>query len=216
MPTLSTGVVPVAGYGTKTRRTMYAQLKDDVKSGKVDSKEIAYKVGMLNKMLFDTLVNRLGLGKRDVVRIRINYDVDDDGKIVWDFNSLQIEVWKLSEELSEKAVSEFKKVLEQEQLVQKASYRVVKLGATPLGEEIYSLESEEKRFGAIKIMRINDNVVVVGAVLNPPRMIRAVIPPPESIEATLPTLLSRGVEVSEEEARKIIEEITSELTSSPP
>lgn len=203
---MSTGLILVSGYAHKIRRTMFAQLKDMVKSGEVSNKEVAYKTGILNKILFEVLVGKLQLDKHDVVRIRIDYEVEN-GEIKWDYDTIQIEVWKRSDDLAEKAVNEFKRLLEQEQFMREAGYTLSKIGTTPLGEDVYAIEREGERIGVIKVMPLNDNLIVAGVILEPARKIRTVIPTPENMETALPTILSRGTEIPEEEAKKILEEI---------
>jgi len=72
---LSSGLVIAGAYADKIRRTLFAQLKDLVKQDKSFSKEVARATGELNAVLFRILVEELKL-KGDVVRIRINYNVD--------------------------------------------------------------------------------------------------------------------------------------------
>lgn len=92
---LSSGLVIAGAYADKIRRTLFAQLKDLVKQDKSFSKEVARAIGELNAVLFRILVEELKIEKGDVVRIRINYNVDPNTKkVIWDYSSLRIEVFK--------------------------------------------------------------------------------------------------------------------------
>ena len=93
MPQLSTGLIIAGAYADKLRRVLFAQLKNDIKSGKIDSKQVARRAGEMNRLLFEILVNRLKLDKGDAVRIRVEYELKD-GDIVWRLNTLRIEAFR--------------------------------------------------------------------------------------------------------------------------
>ncbi len=93
MPELSTGLVIAGAYADKVRRTLFAQLKDSVKSGSLTAQDVARGAAELNRLLFEILVNRLGLDKGDVVRIRVAYDVQGSN-IVWHLNTLRVEAFR--------------------------------------------------------------------------------------------------------------------------
>ncbi|ALL01155.1 hypothetical protein Pyrde_1107 [Pyrodictium delaneyi] len=93
MPQLSTGLIIAGAYADKLRRVLFAQLKNDIKSGKIDSKQVARRAGEMNRLLFEILVNRLKLDKGDAVRIRVEYELRD-GDIVWRLNTLRIEAFR--------------------------------------------------------------------------------------------------------------------------
>ncbi len=106
MPTLSTGYIIVGAYADKLRKTLFAQQSSLVKSGKLDSKELAKAAGELNKMLFEILVNKLQLERGDVVRVRVDYEVQD-GAVKWKYSTLSIEAFKRIDQSSvDKAVRE--------------------------------------------------------------------------------------------------------------
>ncbi len=106
MPQLSTGLVIAGAYADKVRRVLFAQLKDEIKSGKLTPQKVAQKAGELNRILFEILVNKLKIDKGDVVRIRVEYDLHDS-EIEWHLETLSIEVFKrVPEEEVEKAVKE--------------------------------------------------------------------------------------------------------------
>ncbi|MEM4005133.1 MAG: DUF2258 domain-containing protein [Desulfurococcaceae archaeon] len=73
----------------------FAQLKDLVKQDKEFASKIAYYSGLLNRALFTLLVEELKINKLDIVRISINYDVDEANKaIIWKWDTLKIEIYK--------------------------------------------------------------------------------------------------------------------------
>ncbi|PWV36756.1 MAG: DUF2258 domain-containing protein, partial [Desulfurococcaceae archaeon] len=76
MPTLSSGYVIAGGYADKLRRTAFAQLRDEIKGGVISSQEVARAVGELNSTLYKILVDRFKVDKGDVVRIRIDYQIE--------------------------------------------------------------------------------------------------------------------------------------------
>jgi len=89
MPTMSTGFVRAAGYADKVRRVMFARAKG------VDPKEIVRASAEFNQKLFDILQEK-GVKKDDVVRIKCDFDIKD-GQIVWNFDTLQLEVYSKEE-----------------------------------------------------------------------------------------------------------------------
>ncbi len=93
MPQLSTGFIIVGAYADKLRRTLFAQLSDKVRSKEIESTEVARAAGEVNQLLFEIFVNRLKLDKGDVVRVRIEYDVEDN-TIKWNYDTLQIEAFR--------------------------------------------------------------------------------------------------------------------------
>ncbi len=106
MPQLSSGLVIAGAYADKIRRVLFAQLRDEIKSGKIESRQVAYRAGELNRLLFEILVNKLKLDKGDVVRVRIEYELRD-GDIEWKLDTLRVEAFKrIPDEEVEKAVKE--------------------------------------------------------------------------------------------------------------
>ncbi|MCD6157671.1 MAG: DUF2258 domain-containing protein [Euryarchaeota archaeon] len=87
---LSTGFIIAAGYANKIRRTAFAQMKDYA-----DAREIVRATAALNMALFDVL-REFNVDKTDVVRIRISYRIFD-GKISWDPDTLEVEIFKRAE-----------------------------------------------------------------------------------------------------------------------
>jgi len=106
MPQLSSGLVIAGAYADKVRRVLFAQLRDEIKSGKIESRQVAYRAGELNRLLFEILVNKLKLDKGDVVRVRIEYELRN-GDIEWKLDTLRVEAFKrIPDEEVEKAVRE--------------------------------------------------------------------------------------------------------------
>jgi hypothetical protein len=88
---LSTGFVRASGYSYKVRRVLFALTR-----GKVDAKEVVRAAGELNQRIFEKL-QELGVEKSDVVRITVPFSIKD-GTIEWDYEGLNIEVYRKSEE----------------------------------------------------------------------------------------------------------------------
>ncbi|AEM38725.1 uncharacterized conserved protein UCP037214 [Pyrolobus fumarii 1A] len=107
---LSTGLVIAGAYADKLRRTLFAQLRDLLKQGKIEASEVARAAGEMNRLLYDIIVNKLKLDKGDVVRVRVEYIVEEkDGKaeIKWLYDTLTLEAFRrIPEEEVAKAVKE--------------------------------------------------------------------------------------------------------------
>lgn len=93
MPMLSTGYVIAGAYADKVRRVLFAQLRDMIKRGEIENSTVARRAGELNRILFDIIVNRLGLDKSDVVRVRIEYNIENRD-IKWVLDTLRIEAFR--------------------------------------------------------------------------------------------------------------------------
>ncbi len=99
---LSTGLVIAGAYADKVRRTLFAQAKQ----AGIEPREVVRASAELNRLLFEILVNKLGIDKGDAVRVRIEYTVDN-GRVVWDYNTLEIEAFKrLNDEEIKKIIAE--------------------------------------------------------------------------------------------------------------
>lgn len=203
---LSTGYIIAGAYATKLRKTLFAQLRDKLKSGEIDASEIARAAGELNRILFELFVNRLGLDKGDVVRVRASYDVKD-GKIVWNLSTLEVEVFK---RVPEADIREALEGIVSEGVV--FSYTVKKLGSTPLGDEIYAILENGEEVGILVATRDEDEVIIRGALRNPPRIIeKTKLTLQDTVEITveknIEVLSQRAKPTSEEVVEKVIKEI---------
>ncbi|MDM7275559.1 MAG: DUF2258 domain-containing protein, partial [Thermoprotei archaeon] len=97
MPTLRTGLVVGGAYAAKVRKTLFAQIRGSAK-GKVlkeepSDEEIVRAAGELNRVLYEVLVDRVRIEKGDVVRVSVNYAVEE-GRIRWDLETLSIQAWR--------------------------------------------------------------------------------------------------------------------------
>ncbi len=209
MPTLNTGLVIVGAYADKVRRTLFAQLKDKIKAKEIDSKTVAKASGDLNKLLYEIFVNRLKLDKGDVVRIVVDYDVED-GEVVWNLESLRVEVFKrLAEEEYADIIKESVKRIEELEEVEEVRMRIERVGETDLGDVIYEVRVGEEKVGALVLTPLNGEGIVRGALIKPnPVVIEKTKITMESLEEELLKVVEeKGKVVSEEEAEKIIKEI---------
>ncbi|MEN3048467.1 MAG: DUF2258 domain-containing protein [Candidatus Caldarchaeales archaeon] len=91
--TVRTGFVTAGGYAYKLRRVLFAQLKSLVQTGQLDSEEVAKAAGVINALLYEVIVERMGLKKTDVVRVTVNYRLRDR-TLEWDMESLQLELYR--------------------------------------------------------------------------------------------------------------------------
>ena len=208
---LSSGYIIVGAYADKVRRTLFAQLKDLMKSGEMDAKEIARAAGELNRLLYEIFVNKLKLDKGDVVRVRIEYEVES-GEVKWDYKTLEIEVLRREEQ--EKIDSVLKEALENIEKIKevvRSDYIVNSLGKTELGDEVYEVILNDERVGMIIATPIDGEAIVRGALVKPTPLIidktRIPYQGEGSVAQSLEDLLQRARHVSEEEARKVKEEI---------
>ena len=112
---LRTGIVVAGAYADRVRRVLFAQLSQKIKSGELDSKEVARAAGELNTILYDAFVKYLALSKGDLVRIEAPYKVSD-GRITWDLRELKVRAFReIGEEVVEKAIEEALKAKEAQQ-----------------------------------------------------------------------------------------------------
>lgn len=206
MPTLITGLVRAGGYADKVRRTLFAQLKNDIKAGKIDAQQVAYRAGRLNEVLFKVLVELLGIDKRDVVRISINYEVSG-GDIHFDWDTLNIEVYPFNEELSKRATEEARKFIERG-LVD-YDFEVVETGRT--GPTVfYDIRLNGEKVGAVAVMDVGESLAVSGAIILNEKgyKIGGLLRKSESIEVGIRRLVNEAIinknEVSLDEAEALI------------
>jgi len=206
MPTLRSGAVILGAYASKIRKTLFAQLKDKVKAGEVSSQEIARAAGELNKALYTLFVERLKLEKGDVVRISIDYEIDEQ-KINWKWDTIKIECFKrVPEEEIAKNLSE---ILKEE----KAKYTLRKLRETKLGDLIFEVLENDKQIGLIVVTPLDSEAVIRGAIRPTTIIQKRRIKIEGDIEGylsnSLKEILESGKQTEKEEVEKIINEISS-------
>ncbi len=145
MPLLSTGLIIAGAYADKVRRTLFAQLKDKIKNNEITPQEVARAAGELNRIIYEALVYKLKIDKGDVVRIRINYEVED-GKIKWDYSSLTIEAFRREpdEKVEEIVKESIKEILEKEKEEEKLVEEKKEEKKKELEEEKVEEKLEEK------------------------------------------------------------------------
>jgi len=211
MPTLNTGLVIVGAYADKVRRTIFAQLKDKIKAKEIDSKMVAKASGDLNKLLYEIFVNRLKLDKGDVVRIVVDYDVEN-GEVVWNLESLRIEVFKrIPEEEYAEIVGESVKKIEELEEVEEVRMRIERVGETDLGDVVYEIRVGDEKVGALVLTPLDGEGIVRGALTKPnPVVIERIKVSLENLEEELLKVVEeKGRIVEEEEAKRIVNDIES-------
>ncbi|MEM0026732.1 MAG: DUF2258 domain-containing protein [Ignisphaera sp.] len=226
MARLSSGFVIAGAYADKIRRTMFAQLRDYIRRDKEWGQKIAFAVAQLNRLLYSVFVEQLKIDKGDVVRVRVEYEIDESNKnIVWKWDTLSVEVFR---RISQEQVDSIVK-----QLVSKASevalaavaYDVVKLGETFDGDVVFAIKLAERDVGAAILTPVNDSLAVLkrGAVIEPTpaifEKVRLDIQPGKTIEESLKTTLSTVMQtarhVSYDEALKIMNAIRERIAVAP-
>lgn len=167
MTLLSTGFIIAGAYADKVRKTLFAQLREHVRRGEVSSQEVARAVAELNRALYHVLVERLKSDKGDVVRARIEYDIEY-GKLVWRYDTLQLEVFKrIPDEdvrrVVRETIAEIEKILERV-----IAYKAEKAVVTTIGDHLFRVKVDDKVVGAVAVTTINNEIAIVrGAVLEP-------------------------------------------------
>uniref|UniRef100_A0A7C3UI47 DUF2258 domain-containing protein n=1 Tax=Geoglobus ahangari TaxID=113653 RepID=A0A7C3UI47_9EURY len=209
MARLNTGFVIVGAYADKVRRTLFAQLKDKIKSKEIDSKMVAKAAGDLNKLLYEIFVNRLNLDKGDVVRVVVDYDIKD-GDVVWNLDSLEVEVFKrIPEEEYTKIIKESVKRIEELEEVEEVRMRIERVGETDLGDIVYEIRIGDEKIGSLVLTPLDGEGIVRGALVKPnPVVIEKVRISMENLEEELLRVVEeKGKVVEEEKAKCIIEDI---------
>ena len=216
--TLSTGLIIAGAYADKARRVLFAQLREKVRSGELDNREVARAAAELNRMLFDILVNKLKTDKGDVVRVRIDYDIED-GTIKWLWDTLRIEVFRrVPDEEVSRALTE--SVAKAGEITALPEYQVERLGATSLDDIVYEVKLDERRVGALIVETMDEEAIIKGAVVEPQPLIikRAIIDVEgeldDTIRRALPELLEEAEQTDRELAEKVVNEILDELPES--
>ncbi len=219
MPTLRSGLVLAAGYADKLRKTVFAQLKDYVKRDKEFANKIAYYIATLNRALFTLLVEELKVDKLDVVRITIEYDVDEVSKaLTWKWDTLRVEIYKrIPPETFEETLKNF--ILRAPELaVGVVKFAIGKLGETLDGDLVYVIKVGEREVGAAIALQVDENIIVLkkAAVVEP---IPAIFDKAKlelagrSVEDALTEQLSKVVQVARHVSREDALEITNFIRS---
>jgi hypothetical protein len=226
MPMLSSGLVIAGAYADKIRRTLFAQLRDYVKKDKEWSQKIAYAAAQLNKLLYNIFVDQLKIDKGDVVRIRIEYEVDENAKnIIWKWDTLTVEAFR---RIPQDKVNEVVKQIVSkaaEVLAMAVAYTFTLLGETADGDLVFTVKLGDREVGAAIVTPVDDRTAVLkrGAVLEPSPAIFERIkleisperPIEEALKATFATVLQTARHVSYDEALKIINIIRERASAKP-
>jgi hypothetical protein len=200
MPRLSSGFVIAGAYADKIRRTMFAQMRDYVKRDKEWGQRIALAIAQLNRFLYTLLVEQLKIDKGDIVRVRIDYDIDEQNKnIVWKWDTLTVEAFRrVPQEEVEKVVKTLTaKALEISTAA--VAYTLEKLGETFDGDVVLAIKLGEREVGAAIITPVNESLAVLkkGAVLEPTPAIfdkvRLDISPGKMLDEVLRETLSKVI-----------------------
>lgn len=200
MPRLSSGFVIAGAYADKIRRTMFAQMRDYVKRDKEWGQRIALAIAQLNRFLYTLLVEQLKIDKGDIVRVRIDYDIDEQNKnIVWKWDTLTVEAFRrVPQEEVEKVIKTLTaKALEISTAA--VAYTLEKLGETFDGDVVLAIKLGEREVGAAIITPVNESLAVLkkGAVLEPTPAIfdkvRLDISPGKMLDEVLRETLSKVI-----------------------
>ncbi len=211
---LSSGYVIVGAYADKIRRTLFAQMRDAIKRGEIDGKEVARAAAELNRLLYEIFVNRLDVGKGDVTRVRIEYDVKDS-KIEWNYDTLEVEVFRRVPDddvmrVVKEVVSRAGEIAEAE-----VEYEIERAGETELGDIVYYIRLGGEFAGALIVTPVDGSAIVRGAVTRPTAMVidrtKVSYEGEESLRSELASLLRAARNVEVKEALKVINEIKTLL-----
>lgn len=224
MPTMRSGLVMAGGFAYKVRKVVFAQLAEELKEKRLDSKNVAFSVAQLNRFLFTLLVDKLRVDKRDAVRISVDYDVSE-GKIVWKFDTLKVEVFRrVPEDEIGKVLAEL--VPEAEKIMAAPlEYRVEYVGETNDGDRIYALNIGGQEVGLVEVIPIDEEFlyIKVGALTapEPTKVEKIKMPlegrtPEEVLRTAAGELIGRGKPVSAEEADSIVGYIRGRLSEARP
>lgn len=225
MPTLRSGLIPAAVYADKLRRVLFGQLRDLVKKDKEFASKVAYYSALLNRALFTLLVEELKVDKLDVVRIIIDYDVNEEKKeIIWKWDSLKVEIYKrVPPESYAESLKNFI-VRAPELAMGIVRYNVVKLGETFDGDLVYTIKIDEKEVGAAIAIQVDENTVLLkkAAVVEPTAAIfekvklelggRSI---DDVLKEQIGGVIQYGTHVSYEEALKVVNAIRTRVEAKP-
>jgi hypothetical protein len=226
MVLLSSGLVIAGAYADKIRRTLFAQLRDYLKKDKEWGQKIAYAAAQLNRLVYTVLVEQLKVDKGDVVRVRIEYDIDESGKnINWKWDTLVIEAFKRVPKDQIDSIVKQVLVKVSELTVAAVEYSVARLGETADGDIVFAVKLGDKEVGAAIVTPVNETLAVLkrGAVLEPTPAIfertKLEIQPGKSLEESLKTVLSTVMQtarhVSYDESLKVVNIVRERISATP-
>ena len=209
MSTLRSGAVILGAYATKIRKALFAQLKDKIKAGEIPSQEIARASGELNKTLYILFVEKLKLEKADVVRVEIDYEIENS-RIVWKWDKIKISCYrKVPDEEISKNIEE---VLSADRQKEK-EFSVRKVRETGIGDVIFEVLRNEEEVGLLVVTPLEGEIIVRGAIrpttIIPKRRIKVGGNIEEYLNEAIGDLLRAGSQAEIEEVEKIIREISS-------
>ena len=210
--TLRSGLVIAGAYADKVRRVLFAQLRDKVKSGEVESREVARAAGELNRLLYEVFVGRLKLDKGDVVRITVDYEVED-GRIRWLLETLRVEAWRRMPQ--EEVDAALRGVVEgaEELLAGAIEFTVERVGETDTGDIVYLIKYGDRNVGALLVTPLDGRALVRGAVTEPtPLSLRRTTVDVEGdldefITGNIRDLMARAENVERRDAERVVREI---------
>ncbi|MEM1574078.1 MAG: DUF2258 domain-containing protein [Candidatus Methanomethylicaceae archaeon] len=221
MPIMKTGLTIAGGYADKIRKVIFAQLAEDIKEKRIESKNVAFHVAQLNKFLYVVLVDSLKLNKEDCVRISIEYEIIN-GSILWKFDTLKIDVFK---KVSDEEINPIilKLIAEAEKIIRTpVEYTIEYIGETSDGDKIYNVKVREQEGGIIELLQINEDFIYIkiGVLLIPePIKIEKIKIPLEGkkleeiLNTSINEILSKGKPILPEEADSILKYIKGRLAS---
>jgi len=167
---INTGLIPAAVYATKTRRALYALLQSLVKKDKEWGKIINDEIGKLNRALYHLFTVDLKIDKTDVIRLRIEFDVDEEGRrILWKWETLDIEVYKQIPKEEVRKHIEHLITMISEIVAKPINYVVEKIATTMDGDDVYLVKLDHEEVGAALALGVDENTIVLkkAAVLQP-------------------------------------------------
>jgi len=211
---INTGLIPAAVYATKTRRALYALLQSLVKKDKEWDKIIKDEIGKLNRALYHLFTVDLKIDKTDVIRLRIEFDVDEEGRrILWKWESLDIEVYKQVPKEEVRKHVEHLITMIPEIVAKPINYVVEKIATTIDGDDVYIVKLDREEVGAALILGVDENTIVLkkAAVLQPNPLIyeKAKISlngktVEQALQDELSATTKRGVHAEYSEALKVV------------
>ncbi|MEM4849088.1 MAG: DUF2258 domain-containing protein, partial [Ignisphaera sp.] len=166
------------------------------------------------------------IDKGDVIRVRIDYDIDEQNKsISWRWDTMIVEAFK---RIPQEEVDKLVKTLitkASEISIAAVAYTLDRLGETFDGDLIFTIKLGNREVGAAIITMVNDTLAVLkkGAVLEPTPAIfdriRLDISPDKSIEEVLQTTLSTVIQtarhVDASEALNMVNVIRERVAAKP-